>query len=245
MKSTRVYRWVFAAAAVLAVLAALYGVWQLSRSRDFQLFGKIVPRIETAERVVALTFDDGPTAQYAPGVLAPLKRKKVKATFFLIGSDMEKNPDLASAIVADGHEVGNHTWSHPDMTLADTDRAREEIEPTDAAIRKAGFTGEILFRPPFGKKLIGLPLYLSEHGRTTVTWDVEPESFKDVAADPARITQHVLDKARPGSIIILHVMYRARETSRQALPDIIDGLRERGFSFVTVGELIAMDRKPR
>jgi peptidoglycan/xylan/chitin deacetylase (PgdA/CDA1 family) len=227
---------------VLIIFAALYGTWQLSRSRDFQLFGKIVHRVDTAEKVVALTFDDGPTPEYTPGVLALLKEKGVKATFFLIGSETEKNIDQARAIVADGHELGNHTYRHDDMNLAIVEKARNEVELTDAAIRKAGFAGEIFFRPPFSKKLIGLPQYLSDHDRITVTWDVEPESFDKIAADPARITAHVLEKTRPGSIIILHVMYGSRETSRQALPYVIDGLHERGFRFVTVGELIARDK---
>jgi peptidoglycan-N-acetylglucosamine deacetylase len=246
MTGKRIRGWAIAIGAiVLLVFAAIYGVWQLSRSRDFQMFGRIVPRVETAEKLVALTFDDGPTREFTPGVLALLKQKDVKATFFLIGQDVEKNLDQARAIVAGGHEVGNHTFTHSDMTMAGVEKARSEVEPTDAAIRKAGFTGEILFRPPFGKKLWGLPRYLSDTYRTTVTWDVEPESYEEVAADPARITAHVLEKTRPGSIVILHVMYRSRETSRQALPAIIDGLHAKGFRFVTVSELLAMETPAR
>jgi peptidoglycan-N-acetylglucosamine deacetylase len=226
-------------ATVLAVLIALFGIWQLSKSRSFQLFGTIVPRVETSQKVVALTFDDGPTTAYTPYVLSVLRQKGVKATFFLIGEAMEENMDQTKAIVADGHEVGNHTYHHFDMTLASEATASHEVEPTDALIRNAGYQGEILFREAGCKKLIGLPLYLSRHNRTTVTFDVEPESYADIAADPDRITAYVLKKTRPGSIILLHVMYKSRETTRQALPHIIDGLRERGFRFVTVSELIA------
>jgi peptidoglycan-N-acetylglucosamine deacetylase len=225
-------------AALVILFAAAVGVWNLSRSRDFQLFGKIVARVETSEKVVAITFDDGPTPEYTSGVLAVLREKGVKATFFLMGSDVEKNMAEARAIVADGHELGNHTFMHDDMTLASEEKAKSEVERTDAAIRAAGYTGPILFRPPFGKKLIGLPLYLSKHDRTTITWDVEPESFEEVAASAGNITAHVLERTRPGSIIILHVMYKARETSRAALPGIIDGLKERGYGFVTVSELL-------
>jgi peptidoglycan/xylan/chitin deacetylase (PgdA/CDA1 family) len=226
------------------MLIALFVIGQLSKSRSFQLFGTIVPRIETSQKVVALTFDDGPTPAYTPVVLSVLRQKRVKATFFLIGEAMKENMDQAKAIVADGHELGNHTYHHLDMTLADEATAKREVEPSDAEIRKAGYNGEILFRPPGCKKLIGLPLYLAKHGRTTVTWDVEPESYPEVAADPNRITAYVLEKARPGSIILLHVMYRSRETTRQALPHLIDGLRERGFRFVTVSELITMGKGP-
>lgn len=241
IRAKTVIRWLaIIVALVLAVFLALYGIWQLSKSRDFQLFGEIVSRVDTNEKVVALTFDDGPTPEYTDGVLDVLRERGVKATFFLMGADAEKNPDQAQAIIADGHELGNHTFTHPDMTLTSVDKARDEVERTDAALRSAGYSGEIHFRPPFGKKLIGLPLYLADHDRTTITWDVEPESYSDIAADPKLITAHVLQKARPGSIIILHVMYKARETSRQALPDVIDGLHERGFRFVTVSELLAM-----
>ena len=109
-----------------------------------------------------------------------------------------------------------------------------------AAIRAAGYDGKILFRPPFCKKLFGLPLYLAKHDRTSVTWDVEPESFDDIAADPQKMTAHVLETTKPGSIIILHVMYDSRESSRQALPHIIDGLKAKGFRFVTVSELLKL-----
>lgn len=236
---TSFIRWLLIGLVVLAVLVtAAYGLWQLSRSRDYQLFGKLVSHVETTDKVVALTFDDGPTAKYAPEVLALLREKAVKATFFVTGQEAEENAALAQAMVADGHELGNHTWTHSDMTLASPEKAASEVERTDAVIRAAGHQGEIYFRPPFGKKLFGLPLYLSRHGRTTVTWDVEPESFAEVASSSERITQHVLDRVQPGSIVILHVMYPSRETSRQALPGIIDGLRERGFRMVTVSELL-------
>jgi peptidoglycan/xylan/chitin deacetylase (PgdA/CDA1 family) len=225
---------------VAIVIGAAIAVWAISRSRDFQLFGEIVNRVETDEKLVALTFDDGPTPDYTADVLALLAAKDVKATFFVIGSDAVRHPDEMRAIVLAGHEVGNHTYSHDDMTWADEAKAAKEIEQTDAAIRASGYTGEIHFRPPFGKKLIGLPLYLAKHDRTTVTWDVEPESFDEVAATANGMASHVLANTTPGSIIILHVMYKARETSRQALPAIIDGLKERGFRFVTVSELLAL-----
>lgn len=233
---------------VLAILAGVIliagvltiAVWTISRSRDFQLFGEIVNRVETAENVVALTFDDGPTPEYTHGVLDVLAAKGVLATFFLMGIDAERHVAETQAIIRAGHEIGNHTLSHDDMTWADEAEAAREIERTDAAIRAAGYQGDIHFRPPFGKKLFGLPLYLAKHDRTTVTWDVEPESFDDVAATADGITQHVLAETKPGSIIILHVMYKSRETSRQALPGIIDGLKARGFRFVTVSDLLKL-----
>lgn len=227
-------------AAIVVIVGLLIALWSISRSRDYQLFGELVNRVNTDEKVIALTFDDGPTAKHTPGVLDLLREKNVTATFFLIGSEAEQNIDQTRAIVTARHEIGNHTFTHPDMTLADEAKAAEEVEKTDAAIRAAGYDGEILFRPPFGKKLFGLPLYLAKHDRTSVTWDVEPESYDDIAADPQKMTAHVLETTRPGSIIILHVMYDSRESSRQALPHIIDELKAKGFRFVTVSELLKL-----
>jgi peptidoglycan-N-acetylglucosamine deacetylase len=225
-----------AVAVAVVLFAAAYGVWQYSKSRDSQLFGKIITRVETSEKIIALTFDDGPT-EYAPGALALLKEKGVKATFFVMGSDVEKKLDLARGIVADGHELGNHTFTHSDMTLAGWDKVVSEVERTDAAIRAAGYTGKIHFRPPGGKKLMTLPLYLAQHDRITVMADFEPDSGR-LSADAKLMVNSVVEGARPGSIVLLHVMYKARETSRQALPGIIDGLHQRGFRFVTVSELL-------
>ena len=226
------------AVAAVAGLSILGGIYMLGKARGFQLFGALVDRVDTGQPLVALTFDDGPTLKYTNPVLAILRDRQVPATFFLTGQEIEENTAQARAIVADGHEIGNHSYSHANMMLALPSTVKNEIERTDAAIRAAGYQGEILFRPPFGKKFVTLPWHLSEHGRTTVMWDIEPESYPDIAEDPEAMTQHILDKARNGSIILLHLMYKSREASREALPRIIDGLRARGFRLVTVSELI-------
>ena len=119
---------------------------------------------------------------------------------------------------------------------------RDEIERTDELIRAAGYRGDIHFRPPYGKRLIILPYYLWVTGRSTICFDVEPESYAEVARDADHIVEHVLDIASPGSIILLHVMARNRSTTREALPRIIDGLLAQGYSFVTVSELLALDQ---
>ncbi|MER2536586.1 MAG: polysaccharide deacetylase family protein [Rhizobiaceae bacterium] len=227
------------ALALAAVVLALAGLRQVGNARTYQAFGDLVWRVETAAPVIALTFDDGPSPRYTQEVLAILRAHDVPATFFLTGREIEANPDLARAIVAAGHEVGNHSYSHRRMIFTLPATVAREVEDTDAAIRAAGYAGEILFRPPYGKKLLALPWYLSRHGRTSVTWDIEPESHPAMAASPEAMTAHVLDRARPGSIVIMHVMYPSRETSRQALPAIIEGLRAKGFFFATVSGLIA------
>lgn len=224
---------------VLAALAAvLIGVHFFSKSRTTQLFGGIIARVETERPVVALTFDDGPSVRFTPDVLTILRERGVKATFFLTGKETEENLPQARMIVSEGHQLGNHSYTHSNMMFMGPARIREEIERTDAAIRAAGYEGEIMFRPPYGKKLLTLPWYLSRHDRKTIMWDVEPESFPDVAEDASALASHVIEQTRNGSIIIMHVMYRSREVSRQALPLIIDGLRQRGFEFVTVAQLL-------
>lgn len=224
---------------VLAVLAtALVGLHFFSKSRTTQLFGGIIARVETTRPMVALTFDDGPSVRFTPDVLAILRERGVKATFFLTGQETEENLPQARMIVSEGHQLGNHSYTHSNMTLMGPARIGQEIERTDAAIRTAGYEGEIMFRPPYGKKLLTLPWYLSRHDRKTIMWDVEPESCPDVAKDAAVFAKHVIEQTRNGSIIIMHVMYRSREVSRQSLPLIIDGLRQRGFEFVTVSQLL-------
>lgn len=223
----------------LAVLAgALLGLHFLSKSRTTQLFGTIIASVETDRPVVALTFDDGPSPGFTQNVLTILRERGVKATFFLTGKETEQNLPQARMIVSEGHQVGNHSYTHSNMMLLGPARISEEIERTDMAIRAAGYEGEILFRPPYGKKLLTLPWYLSRHERKTIMWDVEPESFPDVAEDRAAFARHVIEHTKSGSIIIMHVMYRSRDVSRQALPLIIDGLRQRGFEFVTVSQLL-------
>src|SRR5690606_7290093 len=140
---------------------------------------------------------------YTNEVLAILAQYGVKATFFVTGREVEENPESARSIVEAGHELGNHSWSHSNMSLFSLGRIAEEVERTDAAIRATGYEGEIHFRPPFGKKLLTLPWYLRQHNRTTVMWDIEPETYAEIAAKPSRISQHVLDNARPGSIVLL------------------------------------------
>ena len=225
-----------AALGVLIVPAMLLGTWKLSNAHTVQLFGRIVDSVETEAPVIALTFDDGPTAQFTAEVLDILRQRQVKATFFLVGEALDRNPALGRQIVARGHELGNHSYSHTRLILQPLSFIRQEIERTDRLIRQAGYEGEIHFRPPNGKKLILLPYYLASTGRQTITWTVAPEAAPDQAD---RIVDRVLEQVQPGSIILLHVMYESRAESRAALPGIIDGLQAKGYRFVTLSELLA------
>ena len=199
------------AIALLLLLAGVYGTWQLSRARTFQLFGEIVPRVETERKVVALTFDDGPRSDTVDEILAVLDKYKVRVTFFVCGADIEKHREAAAKLVRAGHELGNHSWSHQRMVFKSPRFIREEFERTDALIRAAGHRGPIHVRAPYCKKLVALPWYFRQHGRIHVTFDVEPESDPDIDGDPSLIV-------------------------------IVMGLRNKGFTFVTVNELLSMRR---
>jgi chitin deacetylase len=130
------------------------------------------------------------------------------------------------------------------MVFVTPSYVRREVERTDQLIRDAGYQGEIYFRPPYGKKLFALPYYLSRTGRKSITWDVEPDSYPEIAADSDKITEHVLSRTRPGSIIILHVMYSSRGESLKAVKKIVEGLKAQGYSFKTMSELLATEDAP-
>ena len=224
------------------VLLALASVRALARSRTFQLFGRLVAETHPHENIVALTLDDGPVGPVADSLIDVLRTQRAHATFFVTGGELAASPDAGAKLVAAGHELGNHTYTHRRMVLVSPGRIREEIERTDSLVRAAGQRGPIWFRPPFGYKLVGLPRYLASTGRTTIMWSIEPDSYADVAATSAGIVRHVLDRVRPGSIIILHPWYAGRRTSRDALGPLVDSLHARGYRVETVGALLAASR---
>lgn len=225
-------------AGLVFILLAAWGLWEIGRSRTFQVFGEIVPRVETSQKLVALTFDDGPLPEATDEILAILKSHDVKGTFFLTGAELEANPELGRRIARDGHEIGNHSYTHQRMVLKSMSFIRSEVERTDDLIRKTGYQGPIHFRAPNCKKLFLLPWYLHSHQRKMITWDLEPDSYPDIAATSEGIVSHVVDRARPGSIILLHVMYKSRRTSMESVDGIITELKGRGFGFRTITELL-------
>jgi peptidoglycan/xylan/chitin deacetylase (PgdA/CDA1 family) len=235
----RIWLLVTVPAAVLLVLA---GMRQLARSRTFQLFGILVAETHPRERIVALTLDDGPSGTIGDSLIDVLRAHGAHATFFVTGGELAASPGTGAKLVAAGHELGNHTYTHRRMVLVTPGRIREEVERTDSLLRAAGQRGPIWFRPPFGYKLLGLPRYLASTGRTTVMWSIEPDSYRDVAATPAGIVRHVLDRVRPGSIITLHPWYPSRHTSRAAIGPLVDSLHARGYRVETAGTLLAASR---
>jgi peptidoglycan-N-acetylglucosamine deacetylase len=236
MSKARILLITLAVAATL--LATTYALFEISKSRTFQFFGDVTSRVETDEKVVALTFDDAPSP-YSDEVLNILSAKQVKATFYVIGRELEKYPDEGVRIAEAGHELGNHSYTHERFLLKSISFIDDELQRTNERIRATGYMGTITFRPPYGKKLFTLPWYLSKHGITTVTWDVEPDTF---GTDTDFLVQYTLDHVQSGSIILLHPFCVSCQADRDAMPLIINGLKDKGFRFVTVRELLDLQR---
>jgi peptidoglycan-N-acetylglucosamine deacetylase len=223
---------------VLAVLAGVVGLWKLSNARTFQAFGELYRRVETPEKVVALTFDDGPSPHNTPALLELLARHQVKASFFMVGRNIEAHRELAARVLAKGHQLGNHSYSHKRLVLRSPSFIQEEISRTDALLRELGVQGEILFRAPFGKKLFVLPWLLAREHRKHITFDVVPDDH--ATQDAALLTSRILEATRPGSIILLHDGWGAKPGTLEAAGRVIEHLKAQGYRFVTVSELLAL-----
>lgn len=189
-------------------------------------------------KCVALTFDDGPVKGTAT-LLDTLKVKGVHATFFTLGYRVRERPALMRRMAAEGHVIGNHTWSHPQLTRLGTRAIRREISRTNAAIKKATGTRPKLLRPPYGDTNSTVRKVAASYGMALILWDVDPLDWRDTDSDV--VTKRVLADARPGSIILSHDTH---STTRAAYSRIIDGLRKKGFTLVTVPELLGSRLKP-
>jgi peptidoglycan-N-acetylglucosamine deacetylase len=222
-------------AALVLTLAILEALWAVSRARCFALVGEMICRVETDRPMVALTFDDGPTERGVAAALPHLRAGGARATFFLIGREVGERPHLVRRIVAEGHEVANHSLTHQVMIGRSSAFYDSEIRETHRRLIAAGAPPPKLFRPPFGKKLWGLPAAAGRHGYRMVMIDVEEPPVED----PRVYADRLVRDAKPGSILLMHLMYRANGTARDALPLVIRGLRQRGFRIVSVGELLS------
>lgn len=227
---------------VLLLVVSSYLLNELSKSRNFQLFGDLITNVETNEKVVALTFDDGPGIN-TDEILAILQEQDVKVTFYLTGHEIENHFEDAQKIVGAGHEVGNHSYSHSRMIFKSPSFIREELEKTNEWIRQAGYEGEITFRPPYGRKLAILPYYLNKYNMKSILWNLEPETYPEIASDAEKIVDYVNENVTPGSIILMHVMYESRQVSLDSIGEMITTLREQGYEFVTVSELLQYEGK--
>ena len=228
---------------ILALALTWLLLLKVMNSRTFQFFGDIITHVDTDKKVVALTFDDGPTDK-TDEVLRVLEEADIKATFFVNGSNISDKPENAAKIVKAGHELGNHTYSHHRMVFKSMSYIKREIEDTDRLIRESGYKGDIHFRPPNGKKLLLLPYYLSRNNRKTIMWSLEPDSYPEIAGSPEKIITYVESNIKPGAIILLHVMYDNEERGAlESIKGIVSALGEKGYEFVTVSELLKYEKK--
>ncbi|MFI2778686.1 polysaccharide deacetylase family protein [Streptomyces sp. ALB3] len=185
-------------------------------------------------KCIALTFDAGP-GEDTPHLLDVLKEKKVSATFFLLGRNhVLKHPETVRRIGAEGHEVANHTWTHEILTGKDPDEIRDELERTQLAIEDITGKRPRLMRPPQGRTDDTVAAVCEELGLSQVLWSATAKDYS--TNDSALIRKRILDQAGKDGIILLHDIY---EGTVPAVPGIIDTLKDRGYTFVTVPQLMA------
>jgi len=227
-------------AAIVLACAVGYGALEPQSS----MFGRTYWGGPTAEKLVALTFDDGPNEPYTSRVLDILQREHVHATFFLIGSNVRRLPASVARTVREGHVVGNHSDTHPvGFALNSRAELQREVNSAETSIHTAGGIFPSLFRPPQGLRSPWLMNVLKEDSLTAVTWDDAPRDWDPIPAP--ELVKRTLEQVHPGAIILLHdgmnLTHEADQSETvKALPGIIEGLRARGYRIVTVPELIGV-----
>jgi peptidoglycan/xylan/chitin deacetylase (PgdA/CDA1 family) len=189
-------------------------------------------------RCVALTFDDGPVAD-TQRLLSMLATDGVRATFFTVGEMVTDHPEMVRAEVAAGDEVGNHSWSHPQLTHLSDSAVRSQVERTAQAIEDAGAPRPTLFRPPYGDLDARVRTDLAAEGEPAILWSVDTLDW--LHRDPNSVYRRAVNGVRPGSVVLMHDIH---PTTVTAVPRIIATLKERGYTFVTVSELYGDELKP-
>ena len=184
---------------------------------------------------IALTFDDGPSHKYTAEILDILGEYDVKATFFVIGKNVEAHPDLLRRTVEEGHEIGNHTYSHPHLKTIDEARLSEEVAQSATLLQKVAGIRTSLFRPPEGIITPAVTAAAEKGGYRTVLWSIDT---LDWALNPAhKIVQTIKREASDGDIVLFHDWVAGDSPTPAALRQIIPWLKAEGFTFVKVSEL--------
>lgn len=227
----------FASAIGLSVFAPAQ-----SKGREyFEQRGEVVWEVPTDRKVIALTFDDGPHPAYTPQVLALLKQYKAKATFFVIGGRVKMNPGLVRQTLAEGHEIGNHTYTHPYFNRnRQPDFMRSELERTHDAIVQATGVAPKLFRPPGGYYNETIVDVAKRSGYLVVMWSWDQDTKDWRSPGVERIVRKVLDHDHNGDIVLFHDFNDGRMQTVEALRRILPELQQRGYTFVTVSELLSL-----
>ncbi len=189
------------------------------------------------EKRIALTFDDGPHYRYTGEILSILEEYGIRATFFVVGELAERYPELIEKELALGHEIGNHTWSHPHMKTLDAEHTREELLRTEAALDAIADYRPKLFRPPEGFFPEAVEKAARSLGYSLILWSVDTRDWAHTP--PCEIAENVLAGVDSGSIILFHDFIGRDSPTPEALRLILPKLIDEGYSFVTVSELLA------
>ena len=186
---------------------------------------------------IAMTFDDGPSAALTPKLLDILKERHIHVTFFLIGENAKAHPEIITRAVAEGHEIGNHSWDHPNLAKKSDEEVRSQLNRTKEAIAAAIGKPSDLMRPPYGSVTAAQKKWIHDDlGYQIILWDVDPDDWKRPGSEV--VERRIVEGTRSGSIILSHDIHPG---TVQAMPSTLDTLLAKGFKFVTVSELIAMN----
>src|SRR5437899_9488243 len=185
---------------------------------------------------IAMTFDDGPSATLTPKLLDLLATRHIKVTFFVIGENVAEHPEIVARAAREGHEISNHSWSHPNFGNMSDDNVRSQLRRTDDAIRSATGNRPTLMRPPYGSITAREKHWIhDEFGYWIILWDVDPYDWK--RPGPAVVRNRILKETHRGSIVLSHDIHPG---TIEAMPSTLDALEAKGFKFVTVSELLRM-----
>jgi len=196
--------------------------------------GKVIKKVPTTHKVVALTIDDGPHYKTTPQMLAVLREKNVKLTLFILGENATSHPEILAQAVADGHEIAAHAYSHNLLTKMNRAEVGEELDKTEKIITAVA-PKPTLFRPPGGAYNDTVTTEAGRRGYTTVLWSIDPGDWRRPSVE--QVVNHVMKNIEPGSIVLLHDGQYPLPTP-VAIGIIIDRLRAQGYSIVTVSELL-------
>lgn len=193
-------------------------------------------RVRTTEPYIAMTFDDGPHPQNTPRLLDMLRERNIKATFYVIGRSVNMYPEIVRRMAAEGHEIGNHTWTHRNLTGLSSASIRNEMDSTRDVIISACGVEPLTMRPPYGALRESQRVSIfKEYGYPTIMWDVDPKDWQRPGVSV--VTSRILEKTRNGSIVLAHDLHKP---TVDAMPETLDGLLKRGFQFVTVSQLLSL-----
>ena len=195
----------------------------------------VIRNLPRAGKMVAITFDDGPSRQFTPLYLKTLNRYGAHATFFLIGRHIQEDSGLASMIAGSGNELGNHTFVHRNLEQMDSATAKRDIASASQLIEQDTHRQVFLFRPPGGHLDQPLVKMIDGMGLKIILWSIDPRDW-DESLSPEQIIDNVLANLKPGSIVLLH---EGKAHTLAALPTLIKAIRQRGYQLVTISELLA------